>query len=896
MEKISFILFYLSLFIFSATANAQDILNTSFEDYAVGNIHNQNKWSVSKGSTSVVQDAIYSHTGSNGVKMLNTSAFQSDHIAYTSAQTGLSGDVYVDLWIKINSIATSAFSITGYDLSSSSRSFMVEFSTDGKIKVYNGSSGSSTVKPTYTLGEWNRLSFKINNADGTYRFALNGNIYEDILPFREIKNSATSFYYHSIRFIQSSGSCDIALDDMYISATPMADIEFGENNPQEKKYYNFSLIQPQNATISVSPEPVEGKYQEGTKVTASITVSDLCKYKFNKWTNDISGTSSPITFTVTKDITLGAEIVEIPETGSIRTVKNYEELKTALASMNPGDVIELEDGQYSGNGITVTQSGCAERPIVVKAKNIGQARITGKLYFTLKNISYVTFEGLNFDLDAVSTIFKMEGCSYVRITRNEFRMKTETAEQTSKWILIGDEWDKTICTSHHNRLDHNLFDGKYDGGAWVVIDGAHGTSPGDISKYDRIDHNHFRNNTPRVANEKETVRVGVSDLTPCSAYCTVENNLFENCDGDPEIISVKSCDNLIKGNTLRGCLGTVSLRQGFRNTVEGNYFFGDGKTVDGNGCGGVRVYGKDHKVINNYFEGLTGEKWDAACTITNGDATNSSNSWSAHFVPENIVFAFNTYINNKSDIEIGFTNSGSYGKSPVNNRISNNIFVQNTAPIVQVHTASSLSGVAFSNNIMYPTNTATIGISLSESEVKQIDPQLEKTDCVTPDGNCNYKLPTAVYKLTAGSPAIDAAIGDANLVSADFEGQFRGDARDIGADEYNSDESSIINGVLSSEHVGPYAQDFELTYSTEIENITSIAYFYLKNKTLYVNLGIIDSDENIVTVFDLNGSVVKSMKFTGNTASISLSDCVSGVYLINIGNKEYKISRKIILE
>jgi hypothetical protein len=54
----------------------------------------------------------------------------------------------------------------------------------------------------------------------------------------------------------------------------------------------------------------------------------------------------------------------------------------------------LEDGTYTGFSITVTQGGCRERPIIVRAKNRGQAHLTGELYFTLRNIRHVTFEGL----------------------------------------------------------------------------------------------------------------------------------------------------------------------------------------------------------------------------------------------------------------------------------------------------------------------------------------------------------------------------------------------------------------------------------------------------------------------------------------------------------------------
>lgn len=879
---------------------SQDAINTSFEDYTIGNVNKQNKWTVSKGTAVIAESTSYSHTGNKGLNILNTSALQADHVAYTSSQEGVSGDVYVDFWVKINSIATGAFSVTGYDLKSNSRSFMFEFSTNGKIKVYNGSSGSKTINPAYTNGEWMRLSYKIDNVNATCQFALNGIVFEEVLNFREIKNNATAFSYHSIRFIQSSGNCDIALDDMYIGSTPIADIDFQSTGPIIKPDYVLTVTQPQNAEITLSPLPTDGKYKEGTKVTANIAVNDPCKYRFNKWTGDVSGTSSPVTFTVSKDMVISAEVVDIPTAGQIRTVKNYNELKTALSSMNPGDIVELEDGNYSGNGITVTQSGCSERPIIIRAKNIGQAKLTGKLYFTLRNISYVTFEGLNFDLDPVSSIFKMEGCSYVRITRNELRMKKETEGQTSKWILIGDVWDNITCNSHHNRIDHNLFDGKYDGGSWVVVDGAHGTSPGDISKYDMIDHNHFRNNTPRVANEKETIRIGVTDLTPCSAYCTVEYNLFENCDGDPEIVSVKSCDNLVRGNTFKSCLGTVCLRQGSRNIVDGNYFLGEGKTVDGNGCGGVRVYGLDHKIINNYFEGLTGEKWDAACTITNGDVSNPSSSWNSHNVPENVVFAFNTYVNNKSDIEIGFTNNGNYGKLPKNCLITNNIYVQDENPIIKLYSTTALSGVTLSNNIMYVTGNGSIGTSVTEAQAMRINPLLVNSRCKMDGVDCNNLLPYAVYKLERNSPAIDKAIVNSSYGNFDFEGQTRTGNKDIGADEYSND--SISHAFLGEEHVGPYAVDFELHSSTGVENNTAntaAVYVYFINKELKLNYYSEKPTTTYINVFDIKGKKIIAYQVKSeqgmNGFDINMQDYPSAIYLINVINPDYNTTQKIIL-
>jgi len=186
-----------------------------------------------------------------------------------------------------------------------------------------------------------------------------------------------------------------------------------------------------------------------------------------------------------------------------------------------------------------------------------------------------------------------------------------------------------------------------------------GTNDGDEdfrqSKYDRIDHNYFRNNGPRAANEQESIRIGWSEMSMSSGHTIVEFNLFENCDGDPEIVSVKSCDNIIRHNTFKGCYGTLSLRHGNRNRVEGNYFFGD-------------------VIINNYLEGLKGTRWDAPITLTQGDAIDgSSTSFSKHFRAERVTIAYNTLVNNTHGIEIGFDNNGNYNKGLKDITVSNNV-------------------------------------------------------------------------------------------------------------------------------------------------------------------------------------------------------------------------------
>ena len=78
----------------------------------------------------------------------------------------------------------------------------------------------------------------------------------------------------------------------------------------------------------------------------------------------------------------------------------------------------------------------------------------------------------------------------------------------------------------------------------------------------------------------------------------------ERCDGEIEIISSKSCENVYRNNTFRDSEGCLTLRHGNRCVVDGNFFLGNGS--EGKPTGGVRVIGEEHVITNNYFDGTTG--------------------------------------------------------------------------------------------------------------------------------------------------------------------------------------------------------------------------------------------------------------------------------------------------
>ncbi|RME19334.1 MAG: hypothetical protein D6800_14420, partial [Candidatus Zixiibacteriota bacterium] len=486
--------------------------------------------------------------------------------------------------------------------------------------------------------------------------------------------------------------------------------------------------QPEIGEITLDPDLEE--YPDSSQVTATLTLPD--GYKNGGWTGDLSGTELEKKFVIHSDMQIGARVVQDTTPPTVYTVTTASELKSICKGKNlrPGDIVEVADGLYdTGGGITVESSGTANKPIIIRAQNIGGAELTGETYFTFRKAAHIVLEGFHFT-SAKYTVVKLEACNNIRITRNTFQI-TESEGQNGKWVYIGGYWDDGSLLSHHNRIDHNIFRDKHQLGNFITIDGGD-----NVSQHDRIDHNYFYNIGPRHENEMEAIRVGWSELSLTDGFTVIEHNLFEECDGDPEIISVKSCKDTVRYNTFRRCMGTVALRHGDGSVVHDNFFLGDGKE----GTGGVRVYARDHKIYNNYFEGLRGHTWDAAITLTNGDTDTGSKS--AHWRIDNVIISHNTLVNNFANIEIGYAKAdNSWRKEPRNVTIANNLVVGGDKQLIDVKT--SPTNFIWSGNIMWPLNGVELGMSAAENEIRVLDPLLQLVD--------------GLWLLGADSPAIDAA-------------------------------------------------------------------------------------------------------------------------------------------
>ncbi|MDG4766798.1 chondroitinase-B domain-containing protein [Solwaraspora sp. WMMD406] len=172
--------------------------------------------------------------------------------------------------------------------------------------------------------------------------------------------------------------------------------------------------------------------------------------------------------------------------------------------------------------------------------------------------------------------------------------------------------------------------------------------------------------------------------------------------------------------------------------------------------GGVRVYGQDHRIYNNHFEGLTGTGYDAALQLDGGDV-DTSGALSAHWRVYRITVVHNTFVNNASNIEIG----ANYTLAPVDSMVADNLVVGGQGKLFnELRTPVNMT---YAGNIGWVTGSASVGVP---EGVRVVDPLLSAQG--------------EVYRIAPGSPAADTATGAYAFVTEDMDGQPRSGVPDVG--------------------------------------------------------------------------------------------------------------------
>jgi len=392
-----------------------------------------------------------------------------------------------------------------------------------------------------------------------------------------------------------------------------------------------------------------------------------------------------------------------PATARDTLVHDQQEYTAAAKTLAPGDRIVLANGEWRDFAVRLSGQGSEAKPITLTAETPGKVILTGASslrmagnWLVVSNLVFKDGHGTDEDLIAFRYDTKRwaENSRLTGVVIDGYG--APTAAKTDHWVSL---------YGRNNRVDHSQFFGKAHGGAMLVVVRA---SYGPSENHHRIDHNYFGPRPPLGENGAEAIRIGTSQESQSDSFTVVEDNYFERCDGEVEIVSIKSGRNILRRNTVVESQGAFVMRHGHGNRIEDNVFFGNGVKR----TGGIRVINKHQVVRNNYIEGVTGEGPYSAITLMNGVPNSPLNRYvqvEDALIERNSVIDANTVtLGNGADQELSLP--------PISTRFVGNLFVNQKRgdPFVA---KSDIAGISFSGNVMSVTGPATLPIAMDRRAV-----------------------------------------------------------------------------------------------------------------------------------------------------------------------------------
>jgi poly(beta-D-mannuronate) lyase len=267
----------------------------------------------------------------------------------------------------------------------------------------------------------------------------------------------------------------------------------------------------------------------------------------------------------------------------------------------PGDQVILSGSSWQNQQLIFKAKGSADKPIILRSESPGKLICTGNSTLKIDG-EWLVVDGLAFASgyseqgDVITFSKTSTNCRLTNTSILNYNHPNKTKDY--KWVSV---------YGTRNRVDHCAFTGKTHQGTTLVV------WLSETPNYHKIDHNYFGPRPDLGVNGGETIRIGTSDWSMHASYTQVEYNIFDKCNGETEIISIKSGHNLISNNLFYECVGTLTFRHGNSSEVAHNFFIGN-KVKN---TGGIRIIGEQQNVHDNYLQGLTGTDLRAAVSIMN---------------------------------------------------------------------------------------------------------------------------------------------------------------------------------------------------------------------------------------------------------------------------------------
>ncbi len=393
----------------------------------------------------------------------------------------------------------------------------------------------------------------------------------------------------------------------------------------------------------------------------------------------------------------------------ISTPAEYSKISQNL---NPGDSIILKKGVWNDFVILFAAEGTADEPISLVAEEAGKVLITGESALLLSG-NYLHVNGLNFVNGSTP---KEAVISFRNAVPGKVANYSRVTNCSVKNFGLKDRWESdnyVALWGKHNRVDHNYFGEKSNLGVTLVV---YLRGEENWPNHHVIDFNHFGPRPRMGSNGGETIRFGVSGTSLNSSFTVLENNLFEHCNGETEIVSIKSSDNSIRNNLFFESEGSLVLRHGNRNEVDGNVFIGNFKPY----TGGIRLVNNGHQITNNLLIGLEGDGFRAPLSIMCGLENSPLNRYEP---VKDVTIEGNVWMacSNGWDIGVPFTRNADEGDFvlPTDVKIKNNVVWQNhDKPLINYITGKA--ELMWENNLSNQVGGLVNEFANHELEIHQV--------------------------------------------------------------------------------------------------------------------------------------------------------------------------------
>ncbi|USD63205.1 polysaccharide lyase 6 family protein [Vibrio sp. SCSIO 43140] len=296
----------------------------------------------------------------------------------------------------------------------------------------------------------------------------------------------------------------------------------------------------------------------------------------------------------------GAELTEV-------SAEQVEALKAQIENAKDGETITIADGKYSNLGHMLVKAN----GVTIKAETEGKVWLTGLVQFELTG-NDITLDSLVFTEGGPAERFggvrmmgngnTLQNSTFYYFNHDYAYEPDERRSEYPKYLWVS-LWGKD------GKVINNRFEGKQKRGTLIGVQKDETPDNHLIANNIFVDQkqNQFNELAIKEAvryngNSWEAIRIGDSKASQWDSSSKFINNLLVDMDGERELISIKSGDNEISGNTIFESAALISLRHGKGNKVESNIILGNEKLL----TGGIRIYDEDHVIRNNYIANTRG--------------------------------------------------------------------------------------------------------------------------------------------------------------------------------------------------------------------------------------------------------------------------------------------------